>query len=317
MSNRDKVRDREAAAWFARMRGPGALTHRAAFDAWRGDPANRSAYEALEQQFDAAGVLAQSPRPELRRRTHRAERSAPIAKIAGALAVCVLAAAVLSLGLWGGGEAKTRYVTKTGEIRAVALADGASMVLDTESAATAVTRGARQVVRLEQGRARFVASPAVTVEAANSRFEGQQATFDLVLPPQGGLAVTVLSGEPRLSGAAAKRLPPKTTLLAGREIQFGPELSSVNLLPASKVEAQWPSGLRTFDETPLSEVAAIANRYNSRKIRFADPAVGALRVSGAFRVTGALDLANGLAAAFGLTVVTAPNGDYILGRAGV
>ncbi|MCA0359036.1 MAG: FecR domain-containing protein [Proteobacteria bacterium] len=315
MSQQDKARDQEAAQWFARMRGPGALTHRAAFDAWRADAANRRAYEAIERQFDEAGVLAQSRRPDVRRRTRRTRDLAPVYKITGALAACVIAAAVLSLVVWRGGQAEMRYATGLGQIRAVKLADGSSMVLDTDSAATAVTRGGRQVVRLDHGRARIVAAGALRIEADGAQLDGQGATLDLALAPQGGLAVTVLSGQPRLSGAAARLLPASAALPTGREVLFGPKLSSVNIRPASKVEAQWPSGLRTFDQTPLSAVAAIANRYNSRKIRLADPAVGALRVSGAFRVTGADELANGLAAAFGLTVLKAPNGDLILSRA--
>jgi transmembrane sensor len=315
MSQQDKARDQEAAQWFARMRGPGALTHRAAFDAWRADPANRQAYEELERQFDAAGVLAQSRRPEMRHRSHRMQDRIPLYKITGALAACVIAAAVLSLVVWRGGQAETHYATGLGQIRAVKLADGSSIVLDTDSAATAVTRGGRQVVRLDHGRARIVAVGALRIEADGAQLDGQGAAFDLALAPQGNLAVTVLSGQPRLAGAAARLLPASASLPAGREVLFGPNLSSVNIRPASRVEAQWPSGLRSFDQTPLSAVAAIANRYNSRKIRLADPSVGALRVSGAFRVTGADELANGLAAAFGLTVLKAPNGDLILSRA--
>ena len=314
MSKQDEARDQAAAEWFARMRGPGALTHRAAFDAWRADPANRQAYEAMEQQFDEAGVLAHSRLNALRQRTRPRDLTGAY-KLAGALAACVVAALVLSLTIWRGGQAETRYATGLGQIRTVSLADGSSIVLDTDSIVATSMRDGRQQVRLERGRARFVAARALRVEAARSQLDGQGATFDLALAPQGGLALTVLSGQPRLSGPAARLLPAKATLTSGREVLFGPNLSTVDIRPASKVEAQWPSGLRTFDQTPLSEVAAIANRYNSRKIRLADPAIGALRVSGAFRVTGADDLANGLAAAFGLIVTPAPNGDLILSRA--
>lgn len=314
MSKQDEARDQAAAEWFARMRGPKALTHRAAFDAWRADPANRQAYEQIEQQFDEAGILAQSRLKSLRRRS--SPRTATGAyRLASAVAACVVVALALSLTVFRGGQAETRYATGLGEIRTVSLADGSSMVLDTDSIAATSMRGGRQQVRLERGRARFVAKGALRVVADQSDLESQAAAFDLALAPQGGLSVTVISGEPRLAGAAARRLPARTTLQAGREVRIGPKLASVDVRPASRVEAQWPSGLRAFDQTPLSTVAAIANRYNTRKIRLADPAIGALRVSGAFRVTGALDLANGLAAAFGLTVTAAPSGDLILSRA--
>lgn len=314
MNKPDEARDEAAAEWFARMRGPKALTHRAAFDAWRADPANRQAYEEIEQQFDGAGVLARSQLKSLRERSQPLDLTG-VLKLAGALAACVVAALVLSLTLWRGSQAETRYATGVGQIRTVSLAGGSSMVLDTDSVVAASMLNGRQQVRLERGRARFVADSALHVEAAQAQLDGHSATFDLALAPQGGLTVTVLSGQPQLSGAAARLLSAKTTLQAGREVRFGPKLASVDIRPASNVEAKWPSGLRAFDQTPLSEVVAIANRYNDRKIRLADPAVGALRVSGAFRVTGALDLANGLAAAFGLVVTTAPSGDLILIRA--
>nr|WP_295111019.1 FecR domain-containing protein [uncultured Caulobacter sp.] len=315
MSRHNEARDQAAAQWFARMRGPDADRHREAFMVWREDAANRRAYDEIAEQFDMAAILAQSRRPELLRRTRQARDLGSIYKITGALAACVIAAAVLSMIVWRGGQAETRYATGLGQIRSVMLADGSSMVLDTDSVATATMRGGRQVVRLNQGRARIVATKNLRIEADRAQLDGEGATIDLALAPQGTLAVTVLSGQPRLSGAAAKLLPASTTLPAGREVLFGPKLSSVNIRLASRVEAQWPSGLRTFDQTPLSEVAAIANRYNSRKIRLADASIGALRVSGAFRVTGASELANGLAAAFGLTVLKAPNGDLILSRA--
>jgi len=314
MSKEDTARDAAAAEWFARMRGPGALTDRAAFDAWRADPANRLAYEQIEQQFDGAGILTQSQMKAVRERTQPRDL-AGVYRLAGALAVCAIAALVLSVTVWRGGEAETRYATGIGQIRAVRLADGSSLVLDTDSLAMTARRDGRLQVQLERGRARFVAAGSLRVNAAQAQFDGDGATFDLALTPQGGLSVTVLSGQPRLLGPAAHLLSSRATLPTGREVLFGPKLASVDIRPASKVEAQWPSGLRTFDQTPLSEVAAIANRYNSRKIRLADPAIGALRVSGAFRVTGAQDLANGLAAAFGLFVTAAPNGDLILSRA--
>ncbi len=315
-NDQDERLRQEAAGWFARVRGPGAEAHRADFDAWRTDPANGRAYDRLVARFNESVVLGSSRLAEMRLRTGRPQRDlTPVYALAGALAACVVAAIALGAVVFRGGQGATHYATAVGQIRSIMLADGSTMVLDTDSAATAATRGGRQTVRLERGRARFVVAGDLTVQAGEAGLEAKDATFDLALAARGETAVTVLSGQPRLTAAAARLLPASAPLAAGREVRFGPGLSAPRITSASKVEASWPSGMRAFDQAPLSDVAAIANRYNTRKIRFAEPSLGALRVSGAFRVTGSENLAKGLAAAFGLSVNAAPGGDIVLSRA--
>ncbi|EJL37547.1 Fe2+-dicitrate sensor, membrane component [Caulobacter sp. AP07] len=305
----------EASLWFARMRGPGADAHRDAFEAWRSVEANGQAYRRLVQRFEESAILGHSRLSTLRLTKARADRGpSPTAKIALALAACLVAGVGVATYVWRG-QAQTRFTTTVGEIRTVALADGATLILDTDSAASAAIRDGRQAVRLERGRARIVAAKAdLAVQAGKARFTAKDATFDLALAPQDQIDVTVLSGAPRLA-RGDRRLAVGPALPAGRLVRLGPDLTTRTVQPASRVEASWPSGLRAFDQSPLSEVAAVANRYNTRKIRFADPSLGSLRVSGAFRVTGAEGLAKALAAAFGLSVGTAPGGDIVLSRA--
>ena len=233
-----------------------------------------------------------------------------------ALAACVVASIGVATYVWRGQDQGARFATAVGQIRTVALADGAAMILDTDSVAAASIRDGRQVVRLERGRARFVAAGNVlAVRAGKAQFNASNATFDLALASQDQIDVTVLSGSPRLDARGGK-LPAASapTLAAGRQLRLGPDLTAQLVQPASRVETGWPSGLRRFDRASLTEVAAVANRYNTRKIRFDDPSLGGLRVTGVFRVTGSETLAKVLAAAFGLTLNAAPGGDLVLSR---
>lgn len=316
-SDQDDQLRREASVWFARMRGPGAQAHSEAFEAWRSIEANRQAYQRLVQRFDESVILGHSRLADLRlARSATARGPAPAMKIAWALAACFVAAAGVASLVWRGQDQAETFATTVGEIRTVALADGASLILDTDSAATALVRNGRQVVRLERGRARIVAAKTdLAVEAGKAELTARDAIFDLALAPQDQIDVTVLSGNPRLGPRGGKLLAARTsTLPTGRELRLGPDLATRRAHPAPALEARWPSGLRRFDQASLAEVVAIANRYNSRKIRFDDPSLASLRVTGVFRITGSENLAKALAAAFGLNLNAPPGGDLVLSR---
>ncbi len=308
---------REASLWFARMRGPGAEAHRDAFEAWRAIDANGQAYQRLVQRFEESAILGHSRLSDLRLTKGKSARGlGPAAKIGLALAACVIGSIAGAAYVWRGDTPGTRFSTGVGQIRTIALADGASMILDTDSIAAASTRHGRQVVQLERGRARFMAGGAnLAVTAGQAEFTAKAATFDLALAPQDQLDVTVLSGNPRLGARDGKLQTANAPKLApGQQLRLGPDLAARLVQPASTVEASWPSGLRRFDQASLAEVAAIANRYNTRKIRFADPGLGGLRVTGVFRVTGSESLAKALAAAFGLRLNSMAGGDIVLSR---
>ena len=70
----------------------------------------------------------------------------------------------------------------------------------------------------------------------------------------------------------------------------------------------------TFNETPLAEAIAEANRYSKVQVRLASADLSQLSVSGAYRAGDIDALAKSLAAAFDLQVQTAPDGALILAR---
>lgn len=317
----ERLRD-EAALWFARMRGPDAARHQPGFDAWRAAPRNRETYERLARRFQDSAILADSRLAGLR--PSRAER--PRTQITGlkvALAACLAAAIGLGAVVLTKPEPPATqgqiYATRLGEIRTITLADGATLTLDTDSAAVTQDQDGHPLVRLQRGRARLTtpASATVTFEAGDARLQTQGATLDLDLGPERQVVVTVLSGRPKL-GVTQNRLLRQVRYrpLASRSVRVSPgeRPQVLQADAAATAEAAWPQGLRTFQKTPLANVTAIANRYDRRKIVFDDPGIGKLEVSGVFKVTETSRLAQALATAFGLTVRTAPGGDLALSR---
>ena len=310
----------EAAQWFARMRGPDAARHQAAFDAWRATPENRETYARLAEHFEASAVLATSRlaglRPATSPRPLGLSADARIALVACLVAAIGAVAFVIARPppTSSGGE---QYATTLGEIRTIALPDGATLILDTDSAAATQTDHGRQRVRLQRGRARLTAprTQALALEAGDARLRVQDATLDLAVGPERQVEVTVIAGKPQLATGQRwlLRQVRYQPLTPGR-VRLVPGEPTTNLKADALTEAAWPQGLRTFQKAPLASVAYIANRYDRRKIRFDDPGIGRLEVSGVFKVTQTDRLAQALARTFGLTVTTAPGGDLVLSR---
>lgn len=72
------------------------------------------------------------------------------------------------------------------------------------------------------------------------------------------------------------------------------------------------STMLQFDDTPLEQAVAEANRRSRTQITLADPSIGELRVTGAFRAGDAAGFAETLAAAFRLRLERRSDGTFIL-----
>lgn len=67
-----------------------------------------------------------------------------------------------------------------------------------------------------------------------------------------------------------------------------------------------------FDNTPLTQAVAEANRHSRTRITLAAPSIGELKISGAFRAGDAGAFAESLAAAFSLHLERQPDGTLVL-----
>lgn len=308
-----------AYAWLARMRASDADDHRAAFDAWRANPQHQAIYDRLMRQYEGAGVLSRSRLAGLRVAPPASGRPGR-----RALVVAIAATAIVAVGLAGWLGVKhgsldspgpASFTTAVGEIRTVALAHSQSLTLDTDTVVSRTQGGDRSALRLERGRARLASTAApVRLDLGDLQVDVRGGSLDVARTPAGAVEVAALWGDVKVTArrAGAKlqtiRLQPGERLTLTSGVLQGPA-------PDSGRSRDWPRGLASFDEAPLSEVVALANRYGGPKIRLADPALGRLKVTGTFKVTQTEPLAQALAAAFHLTLVRAPNGEVVLSKA--
>ena len=321
MSQADPAEGRareEASAWFARLnRRQVSLREIEAFRAWREDPHNRAAYEAIDRTWRRAGTLKGEAAVEralsdalARGAAGRGRRERRAAWMAGA-GVASLVCLAVAAGGWIYLQAHPTYATKTGEQRLVRLADGSSVRLDTDSRIeVAFASGARKV-RLAHGQAFFdvahdparpflVEAGPVTVRAVGTRFD--------VRADDGQATVTLVEGvvEVRRQGAA----PRVWTLRPGQQVAANPAAAprAVNLETATS----WTSGRVVFQGVPLGVAVDEINRYSTHKIVLRAPGASATPVTGSFETGDSDAFVSAVRDLHGLRVTRQSDGTIVL-----
>jgi transmembrane sensor len=313
----------EAADWFARLNKLDVpYTDMQAFRAWLSAPDNKKAYdevdafwrqsEAVKADPDIKDVMAEvldRTAPQARRRDLRR------GGYGMAFAVVLLAAVAGGYVLW----APKVYTTGVGEQRTIQLADGSTVVLDTNSQVAVRLTGAKRDIRLARGQALFevahdsarpfvVTAGATSVTALGTRFdvrrEASGATVTLV---RGSVEVRERSGT---GGAQVWRLAP------GQRVST--HVSAPRPAPADVDTAtSWTSGRLIFRAVPLRTAVAEFNRYERQKIEVADGPVGDELITGVFNVGDTDTFVDSVADVHDLAVVRSDkDGSIRLTRAG-
>lgn len=333
----DEALAREAAHWFARMRGPDAEASRPGFDAWLGEsPEHRSAYNRASEVF-AMGKLLLEPETEPAPRPRA--RAKPVTLALAALAACVVAVfawlALLAdpIALDGpmtaarGVEERRSVSTLAGETRTVRLADGSTVRLASDSMIEIAIGSSRRELRLMRGQARFEVAheqrPFVVLAGGGS-VTARGTIFDVGLDASGKVAVHLLEGAVDVAlpqQRLAKDAGPVRRLAAGEAVSFAsaPQATAANGAEAQDgasvpEDAAAMAGARDFDGATVATLVTEANRHAVRPIRLADPSLGARRVSGRFRVDDTGLLASRLAVLFGARVDTSDPKEIVLRR---
>lgn len=283
----------EAIEWLVLLRsGTVSMAERRRFAEWRArSPEHARAFEDAEHPFALMCQAAAEQWPAERMRSRRSvlaflwrPRFA-----AGLLITSLLVAALHVLHLtdpW-----LSDYHTGTGEQRPIALADGSTLLLNTDTAVSLFfTRTARRV-RLEHGQALFTVAP-----DANRPFEVQvgkvvvQAlgTVFEIYEHAGEVAVTVLDHAVEIGLAA--NLPktptaksPHPRLVAGERLRYHPD-TGFGATQAVDVRAAsaWQRRKLIVKDQALEGVLAELDRYHPGVIRILDPALKARRITGVF-----------------------------------
>ncbi len=306
-----------AADWYAKMRGPDAGRHRAAFEQWlAAHPSHKAAYDRMALRWDQSGLVGHTPSGQAREGLPEAPRRAAFparyAALAASLVAVIALGALFLLPPTGNPgtppvevAASRQLSSPVGSIRRVTLDDGSVVTLDTDTRLEVAFTPAERRLRLLAGRARFevahdAARPFI-VAAGEGEVVATGTVFDVSLVgarPRVRLIEGSVEVRNRRAGVASPT--PLARLSPGQAIAIGaPEAVPA---PAPPAEERWVSGMLSFDGTPLADALAEANRYSSVHIRLADPALAGLKVSGAFKAGDQEAIAAALAAGFGLRV---------------
>jgi transmembrane sensor len=312
----------EASIWFARLGADDATeADRSRFTDWlRASPAHGKAYEALcgtwreleksgplvrAVYFGQAMIAASAPRPRRQR-------------WAMAVAAAASLAAVALVAVWGlRQQDESTFQAPVGEQTTVALSDGSTLKLNSNSRAHVEYTPDARVVYLDRGEAFFSVVHNVSrpfwVHAGNSWVRDVGTAFNVYLAPS-GVVVTVSEGAVKVVHSGSGDLPPAdaaaissaASVSAGEQLKVHGRVEALRDLDEAQLTRllAWRQGSLDFENEPLSDVADELMRYTNLKIEISDPALRQLRVGGTFRTSpeGAEALLTVLHDGFGMTV---------------
>lgn len=283
----------EARNWLIRLRREGPACRDEFEDWYVASPSHADHYDWLLATWETSGLVADS----LRRR--RRGRHAWLPAVAAMLVVLACLGVVTFAGV-GRSRAQTlSLATNVGEIRTDRLSDGTRVTLDTDSQIEAVFTASRREIRLVRGRARIAATPdrdrpmeleTGSVTVASGRIvdlmrAGGRSTVAML-----GGSGTVHAGPNNITLAAGQAV---AIADAGRVMVTGP-------IALPRGATGWASGMLSFDNAPLGDVVAAANRYTDVHIILSGDATAGLRFTGTFRAGDTMALARMLSRAFHL-----------------
>jgi transmembrane sensor len=306
--------DAEAAAWVARFdAGEVSARDQAAFQEWL----NRSAlhrstiaeygnlwseFDALKQLTECSGAEPDTIAP--------GSQPALLARARPWLAAC---AAVAIVGAGGmaffypkpqthqtnlAPRAKLDnpsptglfYESAVGAQKRITLADGTSVILNTNSRLDVNFAADRRDVRLVRGEAYFdvvhdKARP-FTVYARDYVVRDIGTAFAVHLSKEGLVEVGVTKGSVEVTPASASGAVKSLGILeAGQNIVLGQKVERAETVSSTDMgrKLAWRQGDLIYTGQPLKDVLADVSRYSDIKIELADPALENLPVGGAFR----------------------------------
>ncbi|XAH21370.1 FecR family protein [Xylophilus sp. GW821-FHT01B05] len=311
-----------AADWLAR-RDSGAWTDtdQQALDAWIAESiAHRVAWLRLSsvwQRSDRLSALRAPPAQAAPPAAEPVPQAAPAPRLPRfsmqriAAGVLLAAAGCGWLGWqYTQGLQGEHYATAVGARQSVALPDGSVLTLNTATHVRTSVNKSERKVWLEDGEAFFDIAhdkqhPFV-VMAGDRRITVLGTRF-LVRRQGDQVNVTVEEGRVQIASAQGDKSSKggEPTVLTRNQAAVA---SAGNLLVLSKAQKQiddelsWRQGRLVFDQMTLGDAAAQFNRYNTRQLVIADPAIARIRIGGSFDASNMSGFVALLKQGFGLAV---------------
>lgn len=286
-SSTPAIRD-QAITWLLRLRDrPADVQLQRAFADWLAvDPSHRAAF----RQAEAHWAWMEPLKDRQFRARDEAVRYRPAARKFVRrrwLAYGVAAVLLLSVGLavfspqgWYG--LPHSYTTGKGERRTLALSDGTSLELNTDSEVRVRFNRGQRHVDLVRGEAFFNvvhdAERPFKVQVGNVGVRDIGTAFD-VYKQADRVSVAVQEGVVEIAGLSGRR-----ELNAGQQLAYTDDHRFVAAAPSDiAVATAWRQGQLIFNGRRLAEVLTEIGRYHDIQIRLPDPKLAELRVNGNFR----------------------------------
>lgn len=283
-SSAQEITDK-AADWVERsMHGAWSAADEGALESWLSEsPAHRIAFWRLDGAWSETSRLTALRTPP----SHRSRGAAP-PRIRPTISKSLAAAAVIvALGFSISGYFSPRgttYSTGLGERKTLTLADGSQIELNTNTVLRSDGSGTARKVWLDKGEAYFRvehdAAHPFEVIVADQRITDLGTEFN-VRTDGDRLKIAVLQGKVRFDGKGGGA---HADLLPGDVAVAEASKFSLTRLPALELanRLSWRSGKLMFHHTPLAQVAAEFNRYNSLQVIVTDEQTRALTINGTF-----------------------------------
>lgn len=310
------ITQEKAEYWYVHLEaGDATAADFAVFEKWMAaSPANKTAFKEVVLLNEAVGSLghlgALEPleKPAFwQRKTYRA--------VAASLLVLIMGA----LFLQSEGTAPTPFTTQVAEVRNLTLEDGTKVALGARSRMDVSFRADERRVDLKEGEAFFAVTPdknrPFLVQAGDTLIRVLGTKFN-VRRNGGTVNVDVLEGRVEVIKPDTSLLTLKSEhyiLTAGQRVKSVPQevvQQLVSIDPAAV--AGWRTGLLKYDNIPLKEVIADANRYSASPIIVMSDALGERAVTMAFGTEQIDQMIESLALLLPIVVENTDDGKIIL-----
>lgn len=297
----------QAALWLERRdRADWDASQQAAMDAWLAvSSAHRLAYLRLFAAWQQADRLAALHRPRLNRLMFMGRKAGPAALRLAAASAVVAAIGAVVLDMSAKPRTQT-FETPVGGHETLKLADGSRIELNTNTKVRVSFSAGQRQVWLDRGEAYFDvehnAARPFTVVTGNHRVVDLGTKF-VIRAERDALRVSLLEGRARFETQSVWNQP-QTVLLTPGDVVVATKASlSMERHPERLLndDLGWRRGMLVFDRTPLADVVAQFNRYNTKQLSVSG-AAAKMKINGTFPATHIDDFLHLARAVLGLKV---------------
>ncbi len=292
--------DFTAADWFAQSRAPDHDPgDEASWREWIADAGHQKEYENCELAWELSAELRSSPSlavllagADALVARQRAGAPAARPKWRVPLWQVGVAASLIAVGVFAwllmSGPTVAEFSTAVGEQRTVALADGSTVFLNTDSTVRVALSRTLRRIELARGEALFSVShdPArpFEVHALQGVTTAVGTQFDVELT-RAGAAVSVLEGTVTVGASVTGTSASPVAVSAGSGVGYTQEGAVSEIRPAEVNRIRgWRSQRIVFNDIALETALAEYNRYTHTPIVLSDPALGSRHINGVFHI---------------------------------